>query len=87
MKHRLTVFRIPDTPITGCDGLDPAPYLSESDGQASFVCYNNQGYWIADFQDKSGDFGSPCDPSLLPGLTSLDGTNWGGVTRDDIVAG
>ena len=64
---------------------------------ASYVCYKNNMYYLmsvsgidVDCSGGGGDVAVACTHlnfGVLPGLDTLDGKNWGGVIRDDFVAG
>ena len=75
-------------------------YVSDEDGLASYVCYNGGLYYLLGVTTGAGDSlncngGSDgtaisCLPNtlpVLPGVDKLDGKAWGGVIKDDFVAG
>ncbi|KAL4745304.1 hypothetical protein BDW72DRAFT_211523 [Aspergillus terricola var. indicus] len=76
----------------GCDAQDPLDdYLDEDTMHASYGCYNDKLYYIAD-PDGEPYFcsESTCIDnkfSMLPGVDSLDGTAFGGITVQDIIKG
>ena len=83
----------PDDDKAGCGGLDPDKYFPKADGSSVFVCYEGHGYWLVNVQGpwqtcSNSKEGPVCDYkkfSKLPGLDTVDGNNWGGVTRSDLV--
>ena len=76
-------------------------YISGDDGLASYVCYDGGLYYLVgatggagdslDCGDSGGDGTAvACTDNTLPvmpGVDQLDGKAWGGVLRDDLVAG
>lgn len=74
-------------------------YVSDEDGIASYVCYNGGLYYLLGVTTGAGDslncnggedIAVSCMPNtlpVLPGVDKLDGKAWGGVIRDDFVAG
>ena len=86
-----------------CGTVDPLKkYISTAIGDATFICYNNIIYYLVGASGLVGDCqatgGLPMDltqcpqeiaPSLLklPGEDELDGTQWGGITKDDFIIG
>ena len=58
------------------------------------VCVDGNSYFLVGASEpnrnckKDGDIGGVCDPfKELPGMSQLDGRQWGGVTKEDIVIG
>jgi len=75
-------------------------YVSDGDGVKNFVCFNGGLYYLMgattnageslDCGDGGEDMAVSCSDNTLPplpGVDKLDGTAWGGVLRDDFVAG
>ena len=89
----------PDEPIVGCDGLNPDKYYPQEEGSSAFVCFENRGYWLLNAHGMGSFAAESCHYSKdgpvcvrnklssLPGLITVDGQNWGGITRDDIAIG
>jgi hypothetical protein len=84
---------------TGYDCSDTYPsyfhdYIAEDTANTMAVCYNNALYYLLDARycniDCSGVHGvgsTTCAPTkfFVPfGIDSMDGTNWGGVTIDNL---
>ena len=76
--------------------MDPQKkYIDPAVGDATYVCYNNNVYYLlmASGQNWNCEGNAPayyCTTTLLeipPGVDKLDGTNWGGVKKDDLVIG
>lgn len=81
-----------------CGTVNPlSQWIDDKDASPNFVCYNGNEYYLMSVSDLSasctdgGDgMGTSCTDNTfypLPGVSDLDGNNWGGVTRDDFVAG
>jgi len=84
-----------------CGTIDPMTgIISEDDMQTTHGCYNNKLYYVVypdgDSKKKitncSGQ--GPCQTTYVnntfsapPGIDTIDGTRWGGLTVDTIVAG
>ncbi|KAJ8099510.1 hypothetical protein POJ06DRAFT_257166 [Lipomyces tetrasporus] len=71
-------------------------FISVSDGDATYICYNNEIYYLvgaiglAQTCVDSNVVGLRCtnhDFTLLAGEDKLDGTAWGGVTKEDFIIG
>ncbi len=84
-----------------CGTINPVnQYVSDEDGAKTYVCFNGGLYYLMgattnagdalDCGDGGEDMAVSChDRTLptLPGVDKLDGTSWGGVLKDDFVAG
>ena len=97
-QHRLTVFfrRLPNNNATGCTGNPWSDWVTDDIAASSGVCYNNQAYYLFNVaggpcndlkERETGPGILPCPDKVLselPGVGTMDGTAWGGVTRDDL---
>ena len=80
-----------------CSAVNPLPkYMSDSTGDASYTCYENKLYYLLSPTGRAQNCDIvPCGIStctdnffsLPPGITALDGTAYGGVTRDMFIIG
>lgn len=75
-----------------CGTEDPlGKYMLPDTQHASAGCYNGKLYYLASVAGESElCINEGCADSYfpkLPGLDDLDGDAWGGVTKDDIIAG
>ena len=70
--------------------MDPAV------GEMIYECVNGKIYYISAVSGKQNECVAPgggtpyCTNRKLagaPGVTSLDGNNWGGVTKGDVIGG
>ena len=82
---------------TGKPCTDPNP----SEGQHvqspadTYSCVNNQAYYLVTASGSETDSGGGFSNGPItfnnfeapPGLDTLDGTRWGGLTREDLTAG
>jgi hypothetical protein len=76
-----------------CSAQNPlTQYMTAATQEATFSCFNNNLYYLVYPQGSWSDC-SVDDPSQCtyftppPGLDSLGGLNWGGITRDDLIRG
>lgn len=74
-----------------CGTVDPlSQYMSTDTMHATAGCYNGQLYYLASLSGSSESCAEECTPNLFsapPGLDSLDGQSWGGVTLSDLITG
>ena len=79
-----------------CSAKNPFPkYMSNQVGEETYVCVDNTLYYLLSATGKSHDCiigigAESCtnnEFSTPPGLTSLDGKAYGGVTKDELVNG
>ncbi|KAK9364399.1 hypothetical protein V1509DRAFT_78068 [Lipomyces kononenkoae] len=80
-----------------CGTVNPLEdFISVSDGDATWVCYNNEIYYLVGaigpaqhcvFNHAVGESCTNNDFTQLPGEDKLDGTAWGGLTIDDLIIG
>ena len=97
-QQRLMIFvrRLPNNNATGCTGNPWSDWVSDDIAASSGVCYNNQAYYLFDVaggpcndlkERGTGPGILPCPNTVLselPGIKTMDGTAWGGVTRDNL---
>ena len=72
-------------------------YVKNIAGEQAYVCYDNKIYYLMSVTTGAGDSltcldgeAAVCSPATfptLPGIDQLDGQKWGGVTKDDFLAG
>jgi len=84
-----------------CGTINPLEQWIDNDGAGKyFVCHNGGLYYLMSTTTKAGDaincggggedMAVSCPQNTfpyLPGLEKLDGTAWGGIIKDDFVAG
>ena len=92
----ISLHRLPNNNATGCTGNPWSDLVTDDIAASSGVCYNNQAYYLfnvaggpcIDLKERETGPGIlPCPNkflSELPGVGTMDGTAWGGVTRDDL---
>ena len=88
--------RLPNNNATGCTGNPWSDWVTDDIAASSGVCYNNQAYYLFNVaggpcndlkERETGPGILPCPNKVLselPGVGTMDGTAWGGVTRDDL---
>lgn len=88
--------RLPKNNATGCTGNPWSNWVTDDIAASSGVCYNNQAYYLFNvaggpcYDSKKRETGPgilPCYNKVLGellGIGTMDGTAWGGITRDDL---
>lgn len=78
----------------GCEEYLDDIVLSSSVQDQSRVCVDGKSYFLVGASDPSkncqdtSEMGGHCDGfQVLPGMDQLDGSLWGGITKEDIVNG
>ena len=77
---------------------DPNPvdsrYITSGIASETYSCVNGNAYYLVTASGPVTSGGGIVSPlptsyntfSVLPGLDSIDGKNWGGISRDDLIA-
>jgi hypothetical protein len=78
-----------------CGAINPVPqYVSDDVAGHTAGCYNNNLYYLLNIDPNAVNCdgsSAMCHPMgtfpMLPGTPSMDGTNWGGLTVNDLISG